>query len=209
MDALTEYRNKHAQKIRFIKYKEKYGKLIILNKIERSVCRIQSFIRRYILFNVVNMSDDEIKLIEPIYRYRMMYSVDKYNQYGVCLKDLQMIYESQKHDVIGLYKNTKSKTVLEHMNTQLEILEFDYFEQVREFKKTPKYIPIMINICEYNKPINIDGVEYYLDEFDCEILKKKFENLSESSTFGVRFRQMLLASKILSDAYTKVKTSVI
>ena len=60
----------YEKKVRLYEIKEKYSNLLIMNKHLLSVVRIQRYLRRHFFHEPINISSDEIKEIQGLYRFR-------------------------------------------------------------------------------------------------------------------------------------------
>lgn len=192
---LVSYRKK--QEFLF-NLRKKYSNLLELDKNKRTEWRLTNFAKRRIVFQVLNLGDDEIKNINPLYRYRCyLYEPD-----DIELTNINLIYdeymESIKHETDEGIKKIMIESLAETRKVQMSSL--------LRSKKTLK-IPVMLDLLVYGKdpdiPIIFGDKIYQLDEITKEHIKQSFERVNPMSIRGERFIQMLNHSKVLRDSYWK------
>jgi hypothetical protein len=170
----------------------KYAKLIEFDKTKRTVGRIQSFIKKKVLYDVVNMCKEDIDLIPGIYRFR--FHMPK-------LDDLDLInqmYDTQLNELVSIHdiqiRNVRKMEIEDERNSILSCM-----------LQTATYVPVIVDIRIYGMdtsiPININGHMYSIPDVHREKITSLYNKLNEESTFGIRFRQMLSASKAIRTAY--------
>lgn len=194
---LQEYRKK--QNLLF-NLKKKYSVLLELNKNKRYEWILTNFAKKRILFSVCNMSNEEIKEIPSIYRYRCYL----YEPNQVELFNLNCLFESQ----MEIIKNENDRELKEIL---LETLIETRKKQMNELLKAPQTqkIPIMLDLRIYGNdptlPIIFEEKIYELDELTKVNIKLTYDKVNESTHTGQRFRQMINHSKILRNSYNKIK----
>ena len=70
IDYRLKKQNEYEKKVRLDKIKEKYSKMLIMNKYLLSIVRIQRYLRRHFFHEPMNISPDEITEIPGLYRLR-------------------------------------------------------------------------------------------------------------------------------------------
>jgi hypothetical protein len=189
IDPLEQYRREMS----FKNYMRlKYAKLLEFDKTKRSVYRIQSFVKKKVLFDVVNMCKEDIDLIPGIYRFR--FHIPQ-------LDDLDLInqmYDAQLNELVSIHdteiRNIRRMEIEDERNNILSCM-----------LHTAIYVPVVVDIRIYGMdtyiPVNINGRLYSIPDAHREKITFLHNKLNEESTFGIRFRQMLSASKAIRTAY--------
>ena len=193
--ALAQYRKKQE----FLhKLKRKYSSLLEFDKKKRYEWILTNFAKKKILFQVCNISNDEIKEIPSIYRYRCyLYEIDEEE-----LLNLNMIFDSHMEAI--KYENDKEiKKILLESLTETRKMQM---VQLLHSEKTQR-IPVMLDLRTYGNeptmPIIFGDKVFELDEITREKIKASFDRVNMSSHKGQRFGQMLNHSKVLRDSYQK------
>lgn len=187
------YRQKQAFKHHLL---TKYKKLLEFNKQTRDEWRLTNFAKKKILFDVCNLTQQEINQIEGKYRFRC-YIID-YDD--VELFEILEFFEIQK-EAINLEEDNDLKNIM------LESLQEEKNNQVHKLSKSKKSIrlPVMIDLRVYGlnpeMPICVNNKLYYFDDKIKQNITRSF-NLVNTETFsGENFEKMLKVSKILRDSY--------
>lgn len=188
-DPLDQYRKEMSFKNHM---RKKYSKLLEIDKIKLKVARIQSFFRRKVLFDVVNMCKEDIDTIPGIYRYRF---------YIPKLDDLDLInqlYDSQLRELVSIED-------IDIRNIRRMEIESERSNIFSCMLQTATYVPVIVDVRIYGMnvfmPVYIDGREYNIPDNHKKQITTLYNKLNEESTFGIRFRQMLSASKAIRTAY--------
>lgn len=166
-EQINEYRKNEKIKRYFY---EKYRKLIEIDPIKLKIKRIQSFARRYILYDVINIDKEGIDNIPGIYRYRIKINKDYY---------INKIIEQMRGDNYDEIMN-----IIEKINENISIM-----------------IDIRVNGEYQNMMILIKDQIIELPEEDKIKIIELYKKINETSIYGIRFKQMINASKILCNTY--------
>jgi hypothetical protein len=194
---ILEYRQK--QKI-LHGWAEKYSKMMEFDPIKRHAGRIVNFVRKRMLYDPCNISEECIKQIPGFFRFRCyVYDMDEE------LSVLNEIYLTQM-DVINSEQNEEIKKVL----TESLISEIDkQKENLRNSKNSVKY-PIMLDLRDYidtekestsDVSVFFDNKLFMLDENTAKRLHRECEKTNTKHLKYEQYMQMLNYSKALSATY--------
>lgn len=183
-------------------FSKKYSKLIELDLYKRSASRLVNFVKKYMLFNPLNISPEDIAEIPGIYRFRCY------------------MYGGNEIDLINEMFNTRTHLLNEETDYEMrEILnESLIIERDKQFKNAIKnnYIhgmPIMLDLRYGKSYINNYGIAeilfddqyYYLEKSVTNRMINQSDKVNLSSIRGERFGQMINHSKALAITYAKNK----
>lgn len=196
-NGINEYRYKQS----FLhKMRLKYSNMIELDRIKRSVGRIVHFCKKNVLYEPCNISDDEVKKIPGIFRFRCyVYDIEEES------KLLNEIFLTQAA-IINTEQNEEIKQVLlnsltSEINKQKECL--------RNSKTSLKY-PIMLDLRDYMSETNdllleinifFDDKLFMLDKETVKRLHCECDKVNKKNLKYERYVQMLNHSKALSKTY--------
>jgi hypothetical protein len=219
MNELQSYRNRQAT---LYNLKQKYSKLLDFDKISRSANRICNFIKKYVLFDVCNISDEQLHEINGIYRYRCyVYDIDICeidNVNAIVNAQIESLSYDENNDLdvdldIGLSDdsdtNKRKKIDIDDINRESYIsLIFDErrmrMDNLTNSSTTIKY-PVLLDLQLYGPNIDmgvyIGDKSCYLKEDTKLKIKKAYAKTSMESITGERFHQMIQYSKVLRDTY--------
>lgn len=179
------------KKMQAIKFK--YSNLLILDKITRSIYRIQAFAKKYVLYEPVNIAKDEVEKIPGLYRFRTKV-YDTTNEYII-------------EDTYKSYEDEAKKTISD--NTILEIRLKELSEEKNKLlivsKINIKKIPIVLNIELFGidpfAPIMIGDDVYFLSGSERKRIFELYDIFVQSESSRERYKQMLQWSKVLCEMY--------
>lgn len=192
-NAMLEYKQKQAFKYML---KQKYGHLLELNDYVRKQWILTNFAKKYVLFDVCNLTQEEIDKIPPIYRYRCyVYEFDQEQMNNI---DNEFMENSK---LIQLEPDSQIRRIM------LESLIEQKTYQINSILKSNNIvkIPVMLNLELYGDipkaPIFFNNNVYYLDAKTQEHVTNTFQLVNLSTRSGERYMQMLNESKIMRDSY--------
>lgn len=195
-NGMLEYKQKQALKHYLIK---KYSKLLEFNKEVRDSWRLTNFIKKKVLFNVFNLTENEINSIPPIFRFRCY--ITELNESDVNeINEINEAFEIQM-EAIKFENDSEIKQIL------LSSLMEEKSKQLCEIRKSNKSIkiPIMLDLSVYGPnpdiPVYFGDKLYELDETTKINITRSYSLTNPSTITGQRFTQMLNESKILRDSY--------
>jgi hypothetical protein len=191
--ALQQYRKK--QEFLF-NLKKKYSKLLEFNKKERNNWRLSNAFRRKLLFSVFNISDEEIKTIPGMYRYRCyLYDVDETE-----LLLLNSAFDAHSESIRYEQDLSVRSVLLESLVETRKLQLTELFNSDKTMK-----IPVLLDLRIYgmdpDTPIFFGDKVYNLDEITKSKIKKSHEKINSVTIKGERFIQLMNHGKILRDSY--------
>lgn len=192
---LMQYRKKQEL---LYNLKRKYSLLLELNKSKRQEWILTNIVKKRILFEIWNLTNEEINEIPSIYRYRCYL----YEPNDDELLNFNLMFD-QHIDAINNETDSQIKKILLESFTDTKNLEFI---QLIKSNRTQK-IPIMLDLRIYGKeptlPVVFGDKIFYLDDITKKHIKSSYEKINPLSIIGERFSQMIQHSKIIRDSYQK------
>ena len=177
---------------------------ILKNKLEfddlkRNVYRIKSFIKKYILFTPCNISDDEIRNIPGIYRFRC-YVYD----FELEISMIDELYENELNIIMTSSDQELRNALIFDLNESISSQKKQLYDTINE--NTLKY-PIMLDLRNFinsdlkNISIHFNNQTFLLDDKTTERLNKQIAKVSQSEHQFERFQQLLNYSKVMCESY--------
>jgi len=222
-DQLADYRLRrkleYEKKDKLVKIKEKYSKLLILNKKERSACRISNFSKKRLLNVPVNCTKEQIDAIPGIFRYRVrIYELDPTN-------NLQSQEEPHGADSDTIDQYILDDAICNDSYDDDPVLKQIMKESLMAFQKQQ-----MVQQCSENKPniqkpssvcvwilldLRIYGpnpkLPFYLKDKETFLTDQQQKNISElwhrvnpESVSGMRFQQYIDFTKTIAKSYNNI-----
>lgn len=178
--------------------KEKYSKLLELDLIKRSAARICNFARRYVIYNVKNLKNEDIKEIPSQYRYRIKILNEETSD---------MVESVYKESLIKLRNITDDDII----STVLYDIQRERENMLKTFYNMESYyVPLMIDLRIYGQTPNIkilyNNQFYTIPKDEQNKIKEMYNKVNEDTPRGIRFKQMLDTSRTLCKAYNKQNT---
>lgn len=175
---------------------QKYGKLLEFDKEKRSLWRIINFLKKKVFISVCNLTDEEIKEINGVYRYRCF--LNEFDEADLLslneVFDIQM--ESIKFEPDESIRKIMLDTLIEERRVQMNDLI--------KSSKTMRY-PVMLDLRIYgpnpDMGVTFSDRIFELDDTTKLHIRNTYERINPSSIVGERFIQMLNHSRILRNSY--------
>lgn len=195
MEGFSELQKIRREHEIMFNFREKYSKLIEINREKRSLERIINFVKRYILLNPVNISESEIRMIPSLFRFRCyVYDVSEEakkidDDYSEQLKHI-----SDENDIIT------QEILRESLEIDRQVKIFDIYKS----KNIIKY-PILLDLTLYGYDqsilVNVNGILYNLDEQTKQRIRTEFSKIDTSSIKGQKFEQLIRHSRAVVGAF--------
>jgi hypothetical protein len=213
-----QYQHARYQKYKRMEYiKEKYGKLIVLDKIIRSSLILNSFIYKK-WKNMRCINENELNNIPGIYRIRFFFTknhlvpnidmlLEKYtneytNEYidGIPTEN-GTINARQKHTYVQLYKKYNSDEINSMAISYKSHVENNILDKSNSFINFYYGFDIRILIDFVYEPILIGDNNYYFSTSDIKRIKKQYDKITGHR--GVKFLILIDYTKSLAKDMAK------
>uniref|UniRef100_A0A6C0EBF8 Uncharacterized protein n=1 Tax=viral metagenome TaxID=1070528 RepID=A0A6C0EBF8_9ZZZZ len=196
---LEEYRQRCHKKYSDIKRKEyiynKYKNLIILEEEKRSAYRIQSFFKKHITYEVMNLTPEEIEDIKGVNRYRMRIPM-------VNLEEINELYSHMENEARETYSD------LDIVNVELFKIRQEKETNLSSMLLTAEKIPVLVDLSIYGVnpyiPICFEDKTITLTDQDMMKIKGVYEKTNPETLTGKKFIEMIEWSKAIRDAYVNM-----
>jgi len=181
-------------------WKEKYSKLIELDKTKRSAGRIVNFVRKYVLFPPCNLSESMINEIPGIYRFRC-YVYDIQTEMDL----LNDIYNSQA-ELINLESDINVRhslimTLKNEINNQKKyLINLKCSARYGILIDLRNYLYILFDVTS-DIYVSFNDKNFILDDATAKRLIQQCEKINPNSIRSENFMQMINHSKALSQTY--------
>lgn len=200
MSALQKYREE--QKFLF-NFKQKYSKLIEIDDTKRRQWNLIHFMKKRLLFDVINKTSEEISEIDGIFRFRcyIFRPIEEFrSEYEIETISFQNSLDIIKLESDSSLQNTMKQSLNDERRKSLKIMIIHGL--------IIKY-PIMLDLRLYgldpNMPIMYDDEIYHLDDDTQDRLRREYEKVNPSTLAGEKFFQIIKHSKALCAYYNKSK----
>lgn len=191
---MDEYKKKAAMRHHIF---VKYSKLLSFDPREIAIGRIQNFLKKRFLFQVENISDEELKSIPGIYRYRFVLPL---------IDDIENIIKEFNEERL-IANEIDDYQIREVRMHEIKTYELEFLAKISS--KYPN-INVLIDTRKYGILkietkwfINIKDKVYEIPENLKIKIKNAYAKINIVEVEGEKFLQMLEWSKILSNAYKK------
>ena len=190
---IIEYRKK--QKFLY-DLRQKYCNKLEFNKKKLPVARIVSFVKKHLLFDPCNISDEDIQLIPGIYRFRC-YVSDCTD--SICL--LNVLFDEQYSAIKDEPDKNTRDTLMLSMKNEFKAQRQSIIDSTTNVPKYPVLIDLrnVVDIIDFY--INMNGSDFYLDTKTLRRLEKQHSKINPSSLNGEKFCQFIDFTKEIVKTY--------